>query len=198
MFHEALTEHRVHSLLSSRWSPYGFDERLIATGVIASLFEAARWAPSSYNEQPWAFLIARRDDVDAFERMLACLVEANQTWAKHAPLLVITVASRQFSRNANPNRHAFHDVGLAVANLSFEATSRGLAVHQMAGFDLELTRRTYGIPDSWEPATAVAIGYPAPLESLSEELRQRDEHRRPRKPISEFVFGNRWSESVEF
>src|SRR2546426_12655667 len=105
--------------------------------VLRSIFEAARWAPSSSNEQPWAYLVATRDDKDSFERMLSVLVEFNANWARSAPVLAIAVAKLTFAKNDAPNRNALYDTGAATALLSVEATARGLAGHQMAGFDPE-------------------------------------------------------------
>jgi nitroreductase len=129
----AITDHPVHELISQRWSPYGFDSRPVPESVLRSLFEAARWAASSFNEQPWSYIVALREQEEEFARMLSCLTEKNQEWARHAPVLGLSVASLKFARNGNPNRHAFHDVGAATAHLVLEATARDLVVHQMAG-----------------------------------------------------------------
>jgi len=124
--------------------------------------------------------------------MLSCLVEFNQAWAKSAPVLIIAVAARYFEHDGKPNRHASHDVGLALGNLVLQATSMGLFVHMMAGFDVEKTRQTYGVPDDYEPITAAAIGYGGDLSSLDQELRQRETAPRTRKPIEEFVFSGQF------
>jgi nitroreductase len=159
---------------------------------LRSLFEAARWAPSSYNEQPWSYMVAKKEDLDEFGRLLSCLVEANQAWAKAASVLALGISRLNFERNNNPNRAAIHDLGLAAANLVLEATSRGLAVHQMIGILPDKVRELYSVPEGHEPMTALAIGYAGDPMDLPEELRPRDSARRPRKPLKEFIFGGKW------
>src|SRR5438309_679557 len=133
MTRRAATDHPVHELIAERWSPYAFADRPVSKDDLLSLFEAARWAPSSYNEQPWGYLVATRDDPEGFARLLSCLVEGNQVWAKAAPVLALGCTRLTFARNGQPNAAALHDLGLAAGNLCLEATARGLAVHQMIG-----------------------------------------------------------------
>ena len=189
---KAQTDYPVHNLIAERWSPYAFSEKLVPREDLLAVFEAARWAASSYNEQPWSFIVASRDDEPEFDRVLSCLVEANQQWAKAASILALAVARTRFSRNGKPNRHAFHDLGLAVGNLSLEATSRGLAVHQMAGIDPEKARTLFDVPEDSEVATGIAIGYSIAANDLSEPLRQRDTAERSRRPLEEILFSGRW------
>lgn len=191
----AATDHPILKLLSERWSPYGFDDRSVAEGDLRSLFEAARWAASSYNEQPWNYLVTTSEDPVEFARMLGCLVEANQAWAKAAPVLVLAVVSLQFAKNQKDNRAAVHDLGLAAGNLLVEATARGLSVHQMIGILPEKARELYEIPDDFEAWTALAIGYKADPEKLPEALRERDSTPRQRKPLGKFVFTGKWGQS---
>ena len=133
MHNPAPTHHPVHELIQKRWSPRAFSQQPVPPEVLRSLFEAARWAASSSNEQPWAFLVTTADDKENHAKMLSTLVEFNQGWAKSAPVLAIAVSEMAFARTGKPNRNAFYDTGAAVANLSAEATSRGLFVHQMRG-----------------------------------------------------------------
>ena len=172
----------IHELLQKRYSPRAFDGRTVAKETLRTLFEAVRWAPSSFNEQPWRFIVATQEDMAEFERLLSCLVPGNQTWAKNAPVLALSVAKLRFTRNDKPNRHAFHDVGLAVAQLVTQATALGLAVHQMAGFDIEAARTTYTIPESFEPVAAIALGYSAEEPPAS----------RTRRPQDKLVFQGLW------
>jgi nitroreductase len=188
----ARNEHPIHDLLARRWSPRAFADRPVEPAKLRSLLEAARWAPSSFNEQPWAFVVATKDQPDEFARMLGCLVEFNQTWAKAAPVLMLTFAHLAFERNQQPNRHAYHDVGLAVANLTVQATAEGLAVHQMAGILPPKIRTTYAVPDGWDPVSAVAVGYPGDPASLPDELRKRELAPPTRKPLDAFVFSGGW------
>jgi nitroreductase len=193
----AKTDHPVNSLIASRWSPYAFTNRLVSRADLLSLFEAARWAPSSYNEQPWSFILATRDNPDDFQKMISCLVEANQTWAQHAAALAISVASLNFTRNGRANAAALHDIGLAVANLTLEATARGISVHQMIGILPDRACDVYGIPEGQRPLTAFAIGYAGSPASLSEEMRVRDQERRGRKPLSEFLYEGSWEKRAK-
>lgn len=190
----ASTDHPIHELLAQRWSPYSFDERPVAPDDIRSLFEAARWAPSSYNEQPWSFIVASREEPSEFERLLSCLVEDNQEWAKAAPVLVLCVVGLRFARNGKENRAAVHDLGLAAANLVLEATARGLSVHQMIGIVPDRARDVYGIPKNSEAWTAMAIGYKGDPARLPEKLKERDLTPRQRKPLHQFVFAARWGD----
>lgn len=194
---QATTNHPIHELLSARWSPYAFDDRPVAADELNSLFEAARWAASSYNAQPWSYIVATKDNPEAFEKLLSCLVDANQTWAQAAPVLAIGCTRLNFEHNEKPNAACLHDLGLASANLTLEATARGLHVHQMIGILPEKASAMYGIPENVRPLTALAIGYKAKPEVLPEKMRERDLAPRQRKPLKEFVFGDQWGTAAE-
>ena len=198
MHPHANTDHPVHQLIRERWSPRSFSSKEVSPEVLRSLFEAARWTPSSSNEQPWAFLVATKDQPDEFQRILGTLVEFNQNWAKHAPVLVVAVSSLEFARNHSPNRNAHYDTGAAVAHLTFEATSRGLVVHQMGGFDQQKAREALHIPKGWEPIAVFTIGYPGDAESLPEPLKSRELSPRTRKPLSEIVMSATWGQNPSF
>jgi len=189
---KAATDHPILPVLAERWSPYGFEDRPVPAADLRSLFEAARWAASSYNEQPWNYLVATREDPREFGRLLSCLVESNQAWAKAASALVLGVVSLQFSKNNKDNRAAVHDLGLAAGNLVVEATARGLSVHQMIGILPDQARKIYQLPEHFEAWTAMAIGYKADPAKLPEPLKERDLAPRQRKPLSEFVFTGHW------
>ena len=192
---QAVTNHPILQLLAERWSPYGFDDRPVSEVDLRSLFEAARWAASSYNEQPWNYLVATKENSQELERLLSCLVEANQVWAKTAPVLVLGVVSLQFAKNKLDNRAAVHDLGLAAGNLLVEATARGLSVHQMIGILPDKAREVYQIPEHFEAWTALAIGYKADPAKLPDALRERDLTPRQRKPLGKFVFTGQWGQS---
>lgn len=189
------TQYPIHDLLKRRWSPRAFSDRRVEPDTLRSLLEAARWAPSSSNEQPWNFLVATKEDQAEFGRLLSCLVEGNSLWAQHAPVLMVSVARISFEDEGKPNRHAFHDVGQAVADLSVQATALGLMVHQMAGFHPDKVRELYGIPKEFEPVAAIALGYPGDPQSLPEKLKQRELALRERKPLAQFVFTGRWGKT---
>jgi nitroreductase len=186
------TAYPIHDLLKRRWSPRAFSDKPVEPETLRSLWEAARWAPSCFNEQPWYFLVATTQDRAEYDRLLACLNEGNAAWAKHAPVLMVSVARTAFQGDGGPNRHALHDVGQAVAGLTLEATALGLFVHQMAGFSPEKVRQAYGVPEGFEPVAAIALGYPGDPAALPEKLRERQVAPRSRKPLQDFVFSGRW------
>jgi len=188
----AVTDFPILPILAERWSPYGFEDRSVSETDLRSLFEAARWAASSYNEQPWAYIVATRENPEEFARLLSCLAEANQAWAKGAPVLVLAIVSLRFARNNQDNRAAVHDLGLAAGNLLAEATTRGISVHHMIGILPEKARELYQIPEHFEAWTAMAIGYKADLTSAPGPLRDRDMATRQRKHLNNFVFTGRW------
>lgn len=182
----------IQGLLEKRFSPYAFSSHPVEAGKLHKLFEAARSAPSSYNEQPWRFVVATRQVPEAFERLLETLTGRNRQWARHAPVLVLSVAKLDFAHNGQPNRHALYDAGQAAAYLSLQATELGLYVHQMAGFDAEKARQLLGIPEGYEPATMMAVGYLGDPESMQEQPRQHDRPRRARKPLDSLLFDGAW------
>jgi nitroreductase len=194
---DAQLDHPIQPTLAERWSPCVFADRPVDTADLASLLEAARWAPSSYNEQPWRYLMARRSQGEPFERLLSCLVEPNQAWARHAAVLLVGVAMTRFARNDKPNPAAQHDLGLAAACLSAEATVRGLSVHQMIGILPDRVRELYALPDDAEPLTAIAIGHRGEPTPEQEAFAARDRIPRSRRSIAEFVFEGTWGESAK-
>lgn len=187
----------VHQLIRKRWSPRSFSTREVSDQDLKTIFEAARWAASSYNEQPWRFLVARKWDGAAYEKIFNLLVPANQAWAKSAPVLMIMAAKRTFSHNRSPNPYGVHDAGQALAHVFLQATALGLHAHGMAGFDHERARRELGIPDDYDLGAAVALGYLAPPDQLPEQYRQSEVSKRQRKPLNEIVFGANWSEPLQ-
>jgi nitroreductase len=197
MVERANTDYPVHDLIATRWSPYAFADRDVSLEDFHSLFEAARWAPSSFNEQPWSYIVASRHEREEFDRLVSCLVDANQVWAKFATVLALGCTRPNFSHNNKPNSAAQHDLGIASATLVLEATARGLVVHQMGGIIPDRARELYQIPESVLPLTAIAIGYAGDADRLPEKIRTRDQARRPRKPQSEFVFKGKWGTSRE-
>lgn len=189
----AVTDHPIHPLLEARWSPRAFAPTPIRDEQLLSLLEAARWAASGGNVQPWSFVVVPRDDAEAFAYLLASLAEGNRVWAQHAPLLMLAVA--QLEREpGKPNPYALYDLGQAVANLSVQATALGLCVHQMGGFDQERARSAFAIPADYTPVTVLAVGFPGDPTALPEPLYQREVANRTRKPLESFVFGRAWGQ----
>jgi len=177
----------IHPNIASRKSTRAFDNRQVSKEMLTDLFEAVRWAPSAFNEQPWRFIIAQNGE-QGFDLLCDCLFEGNRNWAKNGAFLFLVVAKTTVSHNNQPNRHALHDVGLAIGNLNFQATELGLYLHQMGGFDLKKAIDTFNIPEGFEPVTIIVGGYPGNVDLLDEQLKMREMAPRARKLPSEFVF----------
>ncbi len=190
------TQYAIEDSVRKRWSPLAFSDRMVEQEKLLSVLEAARWAASSYNEQPWSFIIATKENSVEFEHLLSILAEGNQEWARTAPVLMLTVAKLHFERNGKENRHAFHDVGAASANLAIQAAALDLYIHQMAGFDVPKAKEVYQIPGGYEPVAAIALGYLGNSQTLSESLQQRESNPRTRKPLDKFVFANSWNQAA--
>lgn len=182
-------EKDIHPLFRQRWSPYVFDpDRMVTTNDLESLFEAARWTMSSFNAQPWRYIVGVRGrSQEAWDHVFECLLEGNRGWAKHAPVLALGLAQNHFEHNGKPNHSALHDLGAASAALTFEATARGLAVHQMAGFDRHRVPGLFHLDHTVEPVTALAIGYPGTPEKADAQFAERDAGKRERKSLGELV-----------
>lgn len=189
----------LHELIRHRWSPVGFDrERPIKRRTLLGILEAARWAASSSNLQPWRFIVARREDESEFAKLLSVLREGNITWAQHAAVLMVACA-RRFRQENVPNRHAGHDLGLAVGQMVLQALSQGIHVHQMGGFFPDKARAVYDIPEDFEPYTCIAFGYRGvELGHLAEAQRGRDASPRERQPLAEMVFSGGWAQVADF
>ena len=194
----AETQTPILEVIGRRWSPRAFSERPIESDKLRSVLEAARWAPSSRNEQPWAYLVATREDPRSYEALLGVLMNSNRAWAQKAPVLILTLAHTQLAKDATPNRHGFYDLGQATSNLLIQATSLGLATHQMAGFDVEAARERFRVPAGWEPVSVMALGYPGEVESLPDQFREREMEQRRRKRLDEFVFSGTWGRPASF
>lgn len=179
-----------------RWSPRAWADRQVPAEDLKRAFEAARWAASSYNEQPWRFIVGRRGDA-TFQKILDSLVPFNQDWAKHAPVLILSVASKHFARNSQINRHSWHDTGAAMANFSAQLTALGLHAHSMAGFDHEKAQAAFNIPDDFDTVAVTAVGYQGEPDNLPEGMRKSEVAPRQRKELKEFVFSE-WDKPLQF
>lgn len=188
--------HGVDDLIRRRWSPRTYADKEIPAAELKKLFEAARWAASSSNEQPWRFLVGRRGD-ETYQKIFNALVEFNQSWAKSAPVLVLSVAKNVFTNNGKPNAYGMHDTGAASATLALQATAIGLHTHSMAGFDREQARASFAIPADYEIGAVTAIGYLGDPASLPEHLKKMEVSPRQRKPVEEFVF-SAWEKPAQF
>lgn len=180
-------EKPILDVIARRRSSRAYATETLTSEQIETLFEAARWAPSSVNEQPWRYLYATPDKKDLWSGIFDTLHDGNKVWAKDAPLLVVSMAKKTFSRNERPNPSALYDLGGANAFLSLQATAMGLNVHQMGGYDHDVLRHNLNIPDTFELGVVMAIGFPGDVENLPEGLRQREMAPRNRHPQSAFV-----------
>lgn len=176
----------IHKLITDRWSPVAFDSRKVDHDTLRLLFEAARWAPSARNAQPWRFIYATGDMPD-YEVLLGLLSEPNRVWAQTAPLLVLPLAQAISTYKNRPNRLAFYEAGMAVGNLLLQATHMGLLVHQMGGYDVEGAREELAIPARYEPMAMMAIGYKGDAAELPVEVAAWETRERSRKEINEFL-----------
>ena len=180
----------ILEIIQERWSPYAFSAAPVEEFKFKAMFEAASCAPSCNNEQPWAFVYTTRDDEKVFNDYLGFLSENNRIWVKNAYGIVISFARTKFTHNGKPNRWAFHDTGMAVSNLLLQALALDVYVHQMAGYSIENVKEYFNLGEDIEPIAMMAVGYLGEGEGLSPELLKRDETRRPRKSITEFVYRN--------
>ena len=187
---KAPTDFDIHPLISHRWSPRAIADRLVEPEKLKRCLEAARWAPSSRNEQPWRFLVATRDEPEWLEKLGSYLVEGN-SWARKSPVLVASAYRTTFTRNDKPNASAARDLGAAEENMFLQAFACGLAMHQMAGFERARLEEEL-LPDGFAAGAMSAIFYLADVAEVSEEQRAAESAARKRKPLSEFVFGAEW------
>lgn len=195
----AAAAHPIHPLIQHRWSPRAFAEQTVEPEKLLSLLEAARWAASGGNGQPWHFIVGARGTA-THGKLVEALREGNLPWAAQTPVLMLTVAKTMTGsgqpNGGQPNRHALYDVGLAVANLTVQAATLDLFVHQMAGFYPEKARELFAIPEGYEPVTMVAVGYLGDPETLNEIMRERELSPRVRRPLQEFVFEEEWGQTA--
>lgn len=192
----APTDYPINELMRRRWSPRAFEEgRAVEREKLLTMLEAARWAPSCFNDRPRRILVFDGSDLDTLAKARGCLSEGN-AWARKAPVLMLSVARETFEQTGKPNRWAQHDTGLATENLLLEAVELGLAAHPMAGYDAERARSEFGIPEGFTPIAMIAIGYPCrgKLEELDEKLRGKELASRERKAIGEIAFAGKWAE----
>lgn len=190
----ASTQVNIHELLQTRWSPRSFDpDKPVSQEQVLALLEAARWAPSCFNDQPWRFVVCNKTtDANAWQQALATLAEKNQRWAQNAPVLMLVAAMDNFNHNGQPNRWAMYDAGAAIANMCLQATALGLRMHQMGGFDAENARVTFQLPADCKAMAMIAVGYQADIERLDEEFRAAELAERVRKPLQDICFSGQW------
>jgi len=186
---KAHTNHPIISLSSERWSPRAFSSKAIESQKLASVFEAARWAPSAFNEQPWRFIVGKKND-EVYQNIFESLVAFNKKWAGFAPVLFVAYTKKTFAHNNSENSTAAYDLGQAVAHLTYQAMAEGLFVHQMGGFDKEKIKESFNIDDNYEIHTVIALGYPETPDILPDDLKKAELTPRERNEIAFFVKGS--------
>jgi nitroreductase len=183
----------LHDLLANRWSPRAFTDRPVEPEKLLAVMEAGRWAASSNNGQPWAFIVANKGNPSAFKAMLDCLMDGNQSWAVLAPVLILTFVEPIWPGQDGANVTAMHDVGMATAMMSVQAEALGLRTHHMGGIHRDKIRDVYAVPPTFEPVSAIAVGYQGAEALLPEEKdRAREANPRTRKPLEEIVFADKF------
>ena len=191
---EAITAYPINNLAKKRWSPRAFLDKPVEKEKLISLFEAARWSASGGNEQPWRFLVGRYPD-ETWQNIFSSLNEGNQEWNQHVPVLIMAIGNKISSWDGNISPVFQYDVGQSVAQLTMEAMHQGLHVHQMGGFSTEKACELFDIPETYQPLTAIAVGYIGDPESLPEKLKQRELMERKRKDLREIIFSGKFGDS---
>lgn len=196
---KAITQEPINELLAQRWSGRAFDpDRSLQRSQILTLLEAARWAPSCFGDQPWRYVVCdSQTNKPAWEKAFACLSEGNQGWAGNAPLLILALADSYFASRDNTNRWGQYDTGAASENLCLQATAMGLMAHQMGGFDKDKALQVFSIPERYVAMAMIAVGYQLPLESMTEEQKERELKERARWPLGELFFEGHWNQPYD-
>lgn len=177
----------VLPLILERWSPRAFTDADVSATDLRTVFEAGRWAPSSYNEQPWRFFVGHRNS-ETYKKIFDSLVPSNQEWAKSAPVFILGVAKTRFSHNDSPNNYAAHDLGAAMGLMALQATALGLSAHQMAGFDWAKARESFAIPETYTMGSVMALGHQGEPTDLAQRFQAQEQSPRSRKSLNEIVF----------
>ncbi|MFI3188817.1 nitroreductase [Crenothrix sp. D3] len=195
----ATTSVKIHDIIETRWSPRAFNpDKTVSHDDLLALLEAARWASSCFNDQPWRFVVCDKNtDTDSWQNAFNTLAERNQLWAKNAPVLLLSVAMNNFNHNDKPNRWAMYDTGAAVANLCLQATALGLVVHQMGGFDGEKARELFHLPSDCTPMAMMAVGYQADATVLDDDFKTIELAERSRAALYERFYAGRWGKEIE-
>jgi nitroreductase len=194
----ATTQQPIHDIIANRWSGRAYDaSKPVSKQQIISLLEAARWAPSCFGDEPWRYVVCNKaDNMQAWQAAFDCLVPGNQGWAVNAPVLLLICADTVFRANGKPNKWAPYDTGAATENLCLQAAASGLMAHQMGGFDADKARTTFKVPERFQILPMVTVGYQAPVESLSDEVKERELATRNRQPLGELFFDGAWEKPI--
>lgn len=195
----AVTQVNIHELIAKRWSPRAFDpDKIVSQTDITAVLEAARWAPSCFNDQPWRYVVCDKSrDASAWQNGLEIIAEKNQLWAKNAPVLILAVAMENFNHNGKPNRWAAYDTGAASLSLCLQATALGLIVHQMGGFDADKARQALNLPNDCTPMAMLALGYQAEVDTLAEDFQAAEQAERSRAALDQRFYLGQWGEAYQ-
>lgn len=195
----AKTSVKIHELIANRWSPRAFDpDKTVSRDNLTALLEAARWAPSCFNDQPWRYIVCdKASDAAAWQNGLAIIAEKNRLWAKNAPVLLLAVAMGNFNHNGKANRWAMYDTGAASVSLCLQATALGLIVHQMGGFDADLARQTFRLPEDCTPMAMMAVGYQAEAATLAYDFQAVEQAERNRAALEQRFYLGKWGEAFK-
>jgi len=192
----AKTNFDIHPLLKERWSPRSFTDQMVDKETLQRIFEAARWTPSSSNDQPWRFILGTKGD-NTWNMIMETLVEFNQKWAKLAPVLALSIGKKISDKNGRPSRTFLYDVGQSVAHITFQAMHEGLFVHQMGGFSAQKAAEIFNIPQEYQVITAFAIGHKGQPELLEDNFAEMEKSERKRHPASDFVFSELFGKKAD-
>ncbi len=185
---QAITKEDIHPILKNRWSPRAFANTMVEENKLIRMFEAAQWSPSASNEQPWCFFLGIKGD-ETYQKIFDTLVEFNQLWTKTVPVLILSCGRKMSLKNTDiPNKTFMYDVGQAVAHLTFQASSDGLFVHQMSGFDTSKAAEIFSLPSDFVAVTVIAVGYIGDPEILHPNLQKMENNIRQRRDLAETVF----------
>ena len=190
MNQEKSDNNTIQKLIQKRYSPVTFSDKEVEEEKLFQLFEAARWAPSSFNDQPWSFIYGIKDKDPIYNKLYNCLLEPNQMWAKYAPVLALSIANMISPTTKKENRYAFHDTGMAMGNVLMQATSIDLYIHQMGGYSREKAIEDLKIPKTHQPVAMMAIGYLGDSKEFPKELQDKGNKQRTRKMLKDFVFNS--------
>lgn len=186
----------VKEAIEKRWSPRAFSDQMVERDLVKDLLKIAGTAPSSFNEQPWYYLVGFKGE-ESYDKLFETLVEFNQSWTKTAPVLMIGVVRKAYAKNGSPNAHAKHDLGQSTSYMTLAAMEDGVYLHQMGGFSADKARELFDIPEAYEAVTAIAMGYPGDKSQLPEDLAKQESPESPRKELSEFVFEEKWEQAIK-
>jgi nitroreductase len=195
----AITSVAIQETIAKRWSPRAYDAtKSVSHEQIIALLEAARWAHSCFGDEPWRFIVwDKNSDEKAWQQAFDCVVPNNQTWVKHAPVLILVCADTLFGHNQSPNRWAQYDTGAAAENLCLQATHLCLMAHQMGGFNADKAREKFNIPTQFTPMAMISVGYQGDADDLPDDLKARELAERKRKPLADLFFEGVWDKSIK-